>query len=314
MRIVEISAHPISVRMPESAEPVTLGIGRQVKRDAVLVRVATEDGIVGWGESHAGRAPGAVTLIAISKIQPIERVEAVLTEGHRVFGENRVQEAQGKWPALREKFDGVALHLVGPLQTNKARQAMELCDVIHSVDRPKLATTLARLSEESNAASAEVIRYRERVNGAESEIVVVERVVAGQEESLRTIETERAELTERASSAATDAAAQEEQLVTLRDEEEALEESLTLWRGQTVIDHPREALTLSSLGELAERYAEGARGEVCLLVEGAPLRATDPETIDASIRRQLRAGASARDVAASVAAEHGALVDGGQKR
>ena len=99
-------------------------------------------------EAEAGRAAGSVELIAVSKIQPLERVEAVLDEGHRVFGENRVQEAQGKWPALKERYDGVSLHLLGPLQTNKARVAMELFDAIHSVDRPKLAHALARLAQE----------------------------------------------------------------------------------------------------------------------------------------------------------------------
>ena len=74
-----------------------------------------------------------VTLIAVSKVQPLERIEAVLAAGHRVFGENRVQEAQGKWPAFRERFEGVELHLIGPLQTNKARAAMELFDVIQSI-------------------------------------------------------------------------------------------------------------------------------------------------------------------------------------
>jgi len=99
-------------------------------------------------EKEAGRAPGSVTLIAVSKVQPLERVEAVLEQGQRIFGENRVQEAAGKWPAFKERFDGVELHLIGPLQTNKARQAMELFDAIHSVDRPKLAKTLARLAQE----------------------------------------------------------------------------------------------------------------------------------------------------------------------
>lgn len=98
-----------------------------------------------------GRASTDVKLIAVSKVQPLERVEAVLTEGHRVFGENRVQEAQGKWPAFREQFSGIELHLIGPLQTNKARVAMELADVIHTVDRPKLASTLARLADELGA-------------------------------------------------------------------------------------------------------------------------------------------------------------------
>jgi pyridoxal phosphate enzyme (YggS family) len=100
-------------------------------------------------EAGANRAPGSVTLIAVSKVQPNERIEAVLQEGHRVFGENRVQEAAGKWPAFRERYEGIELHLIGPLQTNKARQAMELAQAIHSVDRPKLATTLARLAQET---------------------------------------------------------------------------------------------------------------------------------------------------------------------
>ena len=99
-------------------------------------------------EKSAGRAAGSVRLIAVSKVQPNERVEAVLKKGHRIFGENRVQEAAGKWPAFRENFDDIELHLIGPLQTNKARQAMELAEAIHSLDRPKLAKTLARLAQE----------------------------------------------------------------------------------------------------------------------------------------------------------------------
>ena len=99
-------------------------------------------------EAQAGRQPGSVALIAVSKMQPKERILAVLDEGQRVFGENRVQEAAGRWPDLRQQYNDVELHLIGPLQTNKARQAMELADAIHSVDRPKLATTLARLAQE----------------------------------------------------------------------------------------------------------------------------------------------------------------------
>lgn len=99
-------------------------------------------------EQGAGRAAGSVTLIAVSKMQPDERVEAALAAGHRHFGENRVQEAAGKWPGFRDRFDGITLHLIGPLQTNKAREAMELADTIHSVDRPRLANTLARLAQE----------------------------------------------------------------------------------------------------------------------------------------------------------------------
>jgi len=99
-------------------------------------------------EAEAGREGGSTSLIAVSKKQPNERVEAVLEQGHRVFGENRVQEAAGKWPAFREKFDGVELHLIGPLQTNKVRQAFDLCQYIHAVDRPKLAKTIARVAQE----------------------------------------------------------------------------------------------------------------------------------------------------------------------
>ncbi len=96
----------------------------------------------------AGRAAQDVTLIAVSKVQPNAKVAAILDQGHRIFGENKVQEAAGKWPAFRETYDNIDLHLIGPLQTNKARQAMELAQAIHTLDRPKLATTLARLAQE----------------------------------------------------------------------------------------------------------------------------------------------------------------------
>lgn len=99
-------------------------------------------------EADAGRAAGSVTLIAVSKVQPDARVRAVLEQGHRSFGENRVQEAAGKWPGFREDFDGIDLHIIGPLQSNKVRQAMELAEAIHTVDRPKLAKTIARLAQE----------------------------------------------------------------------------------------------------------------------------------------------------------------------
>ena len=100
-------------------------------------------------EAAQGRPEGQVKLIAVSKVQPNARVEKVLTQGQRIFGENRVQEAAGKWPDFRKRFDAIDLHLLGTLQTNKARQAVELFDVIHSLDRPKLATALARLAQET---------------------------------------------------------------------------------------------------------------------------------------------------------------------
>lgn len=91
----------------------------------------------------AGRTVDSVELIAVSKVQPDARVEAVLNEGQRVFGENRVQEAQGKWPGFKARFDGVKLHLIGPLQSNKVKPALDLFDAIHTVDREKLARRIA---------------------------------------------------------------------------------------------------------------------------------------------------------------------------
>ncbi|MDX1784849.1 YggS family pyridoxal phosphate-dependent enzyme [Roseovarius sp. ZX-A-9] len=96
----------------------------------------------------AGRPADAVTLIAVSKMQPDERVAAVLDAGHRCFGENRVQEAARKWPGFRETYEGIDLHLIGPLQSNKVRQAMALFQSIHSVDRPRLARAIARIAQE----------------------------------------------------------------------------------------------------------------------------------------------------------------------
>ena len=102
---------------------------------------------VAAAERAAGRGPGSVTLIAVSKVQPADRVLAELEAGHRVFGENYVQEAQGKWPDWRERFGGVDQHMIGPLQTNKAKAAVELFDVIHTLDRPSLAAKLASLAQ-----------------------------------------------------------------------------------------------------------------------------------------------------------------------
>ena len=99
-------------------------------------------------EAAAGRPIGSTQLIAVSKVQPDARVEAVLQQGHRLYGENRVQEAAGKWPGFRDRFECISVHLIGPLQSNKARQAMELFEAIHSLDRLKLATALARLAQE----------------------------------------------------------------------------------------------------------------------------------------------------------------------
>ena len=99
-------------------------------------------------EIEFSRVVGSINLIAVSKVQPNERIEAVLEQGHRIFGENRIQEAQSKWPYFKEQFEGIELHIIGPLQTNKTRAAMELADCIHTLDRTKLATTMARIAQE----------------------------------------------------------------------------------------------------------------------------------------------------------------------
>jgi len=102
---------------------------------------------IGKAAALAGRAPGDVTLIAISKTQPAAAIEALIGEGQRDFGENRVQEAEQKWPALMARHDGLRLHLVGRLQSNKAVDAIALFDAIHSVDRPSLAAAIAKAME-----------------------------------------------------------------------------------------------------------------------------------------------------------------------
>ena len=99
-------------------------------------------------EEQFSRTVGSTKLIAVSKVQPNRRIEAVLDQGHRLFGENRVQEAQLKWPNFKEKYDGIELHIIGPLQTNKTRTAMELADCIHTLDRIKLAKNIARIAQE----------------------------------------------------------------------------------------------------------------------------------------------------------------------
>ena len=94
-------------------------------------------------EAAARRPAGSVTLVAVSKTYLAPDILPVLEAGHRVFGENRVQEAQGKWPELKARFPDIELHLIGPLQSNKAREAVALFDVIHTIDRPKIAVAIA---------------------------------------------------------------------------------------------------------------------------------------------------------------------------
>jgi pyridoxal phosphate enzyme (YggS family) len=112
--------------------------------DDLAANLATVRSKIAAAAQAAGRNPADVTLVAVSKTKPADAVEAMLRAGQRVFGENRVQEAQAKFPALRERWPDLELHLIGPLQTNKVREAVALADVIQSVDRPKLAAELAR--------------------------------------------------------------------------------------------------------------------------------------------------------------------------
>ncbi|QAY95164.1 YggS family pyridoxal phosphate-dependent enzyme [Methylovirgula ligni] len=99
---------------------------------------------MGRAEADAGREPGSVTLVCVSKTFDAEVIRPVIVAGQRVFGENRVQEALGKWPALRAETPGIELHLIGPLQSNKAREAVQFFDVIETVDRDKIAVALAK--------------------------------------------------------------------------------------------------------------------------------------------------------------------------
>jgi len=100
----------------------------------------------------AGRDPASVTLVAVSKTFPADDIVPVIEAGQRVFGENRVQEAKGKWPALIETYPGIELHLIGPLQSNKAKEAVAMFDAIHSVDRASLCEALAKEIEKAGKA------------------------------------------------------------------------------------------------------------------------------------------------------------------
>jgi PLP dependent protein len=114
---------------------------------AILARIAAA--------RKAALAPAPdTTLVAVSKTYGEDVILPVLDAGHRVFGENRVQEAKEKWPALKARFPDIALHLIGPLQTNKAREAVELFDAIHSLDRPKLAYVLKTECERTRRSPA----------------------------------------------------------------------------------------------------------------------------------------------------------------
>lgn len=109
----------------------------------IAARLGAVRGAIAAAAGAAGRSPAEVTLVAVGKTHGADAVRAALDAGQRVFGENRVQEAKAKFPALREDFPDLELHLIGPLQTNKVKDAVALFDVIQTVDRPKLAEALA---------------------------------------------------------------------------------------------------------------------------------------------------------------------------
>ena len=106
-------------------------------------RLASVTARIAAAARAAGREPASVNLVAVTKTFGAEHITPVLDAGHRLFGENRVQEAKAKWPALRERYPGIELHLIGPLQSNKAREAVALFDAIHTIDRPKIAQAIA---------------------------------------------------------------------------------------------------------------------------------------------------------------------------
>jgi pyridoxal phosphate enzyme (YggS family) len=115
--------------------------------EPISANLATVRGRIEAAARAAGRPADAVTLVAVSKTQPADSVRAALAAGQRVFGENRVQEAVAKFPGLRRDYPDLTLHLIGPLQTNKVKDAVAHCDVIETVDRPRLAEALARVME-----------------------------------------------------------------------------------------------------------------------------------------------------------------------
>lgn len=114
-----------------------------IQSDAPTTPLSTVRDAIARSEKIAGRPAGSTTLIAISKTKPVEAIEALISEGQMVFGENRVQEAALKFPALRERYPDLQLHMVGQLQSNKADEAVALFDCIHSLDRMSLARALA---------------------------------------------------------------------------------------------------------------------------------------------------------------------------
>jgi hypothetical protein len=129
----------MSLSAPQSQSQTLPDIGANLRQLQAEVAVAAR---------AAGREPAEVRIVAVSKTHGPERVRPALIAGHRLFGENRVQEAEGKWPALRAEFPNLRLHLIGPLQSNKVRIAVQLFDVIETVDSAKLAERIRRIAAE----------------------------------------------------------------------------------------------------------------------------------------------------------------------
>lgn len=127
----------------------TLPIAARMTPDDPADRLATVTATIAKAARLTGRAPGEVMLIAVSKTHDAEAIRPLIAAGQRVFGENRVQEAEAKWPALREATPGISLHLIGQLQSNKADEAVALFDAIHSLDRPSLVTALAKAMDKA---------------------------------------------------------------------------------------------------------------------------------------------------------------------
>jgi pyridoxal phosphate enzyme (YggS family) len=155
--------------MPDSGK--MLHHATQERLKAVLARIET-------AAREAGRDPQGIQLVAVTKTFGAEDILPVIEAGHRVFGENRVQEAKGKWPPLRERFPDMELHLIGPLQSNKAREAVALFDVIQTVDRPKIADALA---EEMGRAGRKLKLFIQVNTGEEAQKAGV---AAGESEAL----------------------------------------------------------------------------------------------------------------------------------
>ena len=134
---------PPLTKPPFTKPPLTETPSNEHAPTGIVARLTDVRAKVARAARDHGRDPAAVTLVCVSKTFPAEAIVPVLEAGERVFGENRVQEAQGKWPSLRERFPGAEVHLIGPLQSNKAEDAVALFDVIETVDRPKIAAALA---------------------------------------------------------------------------------------------------------------------------------------------------------------------------